>query len=87
MVILISLLLLLNSKPWNVNAGQQESPSANKTSATERITSEGCQPDYGYFKNDTDPKCYPLDSIGMPPPKDKVFCAALCCPYNPPALD
>ena len=83
---LVSLLLLLFLIPWNVNAAEQESLSANKTASTESITSEGCQLDYGYFKNDTDPKCYPLDSIGIPPPKDKVFCAALGCPYNPPDL-
>jgi hypothetical protein len=83
MVFLVSLLLLLSLIPWNVNS---EPLPANKTAATESITSEGCQPDHGYFKNDTDPKCYPLDSIGIPPPKDKVFCAALGCPYNPPDL-
>lgn len=76
----------LVSPSWDVNAARQESNSANKTTAAEGITSEGCQSGYGYFKNDSDPKCYLMGSIGIPPPEDKVFCAALGCPYNPPDL-
>jgi uncharacterized protein len=76
----------LVSPPYYVSAAQQESNSVNKTDALEGITSEGCQSGYGYFENDTNPECYPIGSIGIPPPKDKMFCAALGCPYNPPDL-
>jgi hypothetical protein len=85
-VFLVSFFLLLSAIPWE-SAGQENSSATNKTtSANEGITSEGCQTGYGYFKNDTNPSCYPIDSIGVPPPKDKVFCSELGCPYNPPDL-
>ncbi len=83
MVFLMSFFLLLSATPWEINAAQEGSSATNKiASANEGITSEGCQTSYGYFKNDTNPTCYPIDSIGVPPPKDKVFCSALGCPYN-----
>jgi hypothetical protein len=87
MLFLMSLLLLLFTTPWEISGAQDDSSATNKTtSPNENISSEGCQTGYGYFKNDTNPSCYPIDSIGVPPPKDKVFCSALGCPYNPPAL-
>lgn len=78
---------LLLATNWNLNAKQEDSSATNMTAATKGIISEGCQPDYGYFENDSNPNCYPLDSIGKPPTRDEVFCAALGCPYNPPDLD
>ncbi len=87
MVILLSFFLLLFATPWEINAAQEGSAATNKSaSADEGISSEGCQTGYGYFENDTNPSCYPIDSIGLPAPKDKVFCSALGCPYNPPDL-
>jgi hypothetical protein len=63
------------------------STTSNSTNSTSReTTSEGCGTGFGYYKDDNDPKYYPLDKIGHPPPEDIVFCAALGCPYNPPDL-
>jgi hypothetical protein len=47
--------------------------------------SKGCSEGWGYYVNDPDPICEPLDKIGEGPPPDQAFCAALGCPYNPPA--
>jgi hypothetical protein len=49
-------------------------------------TSEGCAEGWGYYVDDPNPICEPLDAIGEGPPKDLAFCAALGCPYNPPNL-
>lgn len=48
-------------------------------------SSEGCGEGWGYYANDPNPICEPLDKIGQGPPPDQAFCAALGCPYNPPA--
>jgi hypothetical protein len=49
-------------------------------------SSEGCSEGYGYYTDDPDPICEPLDKIGEGPPPNTVFCTALGCPYNPPNL-
>jgi hypothetical protein len=49
------------------------------------ISSSGCGEGYGYNADDPNPVCEPLDRIGKGPPPDQAFCAALGCPYNPPA--
>jgi hypothetical protein len=48
-------------------------------------SSEGCGEGFGYHVDDPSPICEPLDKIGKGPPPDMAFCAALGCPYNPPA--
>ncbi|MGB8641906.1 MAG: hypothetical protein WCD28_06435 [Nitrososphaeraceae archaeon] len=47
-------------------------------------SSEGCAEGWGYKSDDPTPICEPLDKMEGPPP-DMAFCAALGCPYNPPA--
>ena len=49
-------------------------------------SSEGCSEGWGYYVDDPNPICEPLDKIGQGPPPDQAFCAALGCPYNPPNL-
>ena len=49
------------------------------------ISSSGCGEGYGYNANDPNPVCEPLDRISKGLPPDQAFCAALGCPYNPPA--
>jgi hypothetical protein len=48
-------------------------------------SSKGCGAGWGYYIDDPNPICEPLDKIGEGPPPDMAFCAALGCPYNPPA--
>ena len=48
-------------------------------------SSKGCAEGWGYKADDPTPICEPLDKIGEGPLPDKAFCAALGCPYNPPA--
>ena len=54
--------------------------------SSQSTSSEGCSDGYGYYTNDPDPICEPLDKIGKGPPPNTVFCTALGCPYNPPNL-
>jgi hypothetical protein len=49
-------------------------------------SSKGCAEGWGYYVDDPDPVCEPLDKIGQGPSQDVGFCAALGCPYNPPNL-
>lgn len=48
-------------------------------------SSEGCGEGRGYYVDDPSPICEPLDKIGEGRPSDMAFCAALGCPYSPPA--
>jgi hypothetical protein len=41
---------------------------------------------WGYYVDDPDPICEPLEKMGEDPPQNVGFCAALGCPYNPPNL-
>jgi hypothetical protein len=52
---------------------------------TPPISSKGCGEGWGYYVDDPNPICEPIDKIGQGPPPDQAFCAALGCPYNPPA--
>jgi len=54
--------------------------------SSQSTSSEGCGEGYGYYTDDPDPICEPLDKIGESPPPNTVFCTALGCPYNPPNL-
>lgn len=54
--------------------------------SSQSTSSEGCGEGYGYYTDDPDPICEPLDKIGKGPPPNTVFCTALGCPYNPPNL-
>ena len=54
--------------------------------SSQSTSSEGCSEGYGYYTDDPDPICEPLDKIGKGPPPNTVFCTALGCPYNPPNL-
>jgi hypothetical protein len=54
--------------------------------SSQSTSSEGCSEGYGYYTDDPDPICEPLDKIGKSPPSNTVFCTALGCPYNPPNL-
>jgi hypothetical protein len=48
-------------------------------------SSKGCGEGFGYNVDDPNPICEPIDKIRQGPPLDMAFCAALGCPYNPPA--
>ena len=54
--------------------------------SNQSTSSEGCDEGYGYYTDDPDPICEPLNKIGEGPPQNTVFCTALGCPYNPPNL-
>jgi hypothetical protein len=59
---------------------------ASLSSSNHSTSLEGCSEGYGYYVDDPDPICEPLDRIGEGPPPNTVFCSALGCPYNPPNL-
>src|SRR5688500_6765294 len=95
--IIVVLLLMLFTFPVFIStsaavyATTSSNNSTNSTSAGQptnqnlaTITSKGCGEGYGYYADDPNPICEPLDSIGQGPPPDQAFCAALGCPYNPP---
>ena len=80
-VIALSLLLLLLSLSVSPIIAYASLSSSNHSTS-----SEGCSEGYGYYVDDPDPICEPLDKIGKGPPPNTVFCSALGCPYNPPNL-
>jgi hypothetical protein len=80
MIALSLLLLLLSLSASPIVAYASLSVSNHSTS------SEGCSEGHGYYIDDPDPICEPLDKIGKGPPPNTVFCSALGCPYNPPNL-
>jgi hypothetical protein len=59
---------------------------ASLLSTDHSTSSEGCREGFGYYVDDPDPICEPLDKIGKGPPPNTVFCSSLGCPYNPPNL-
>jgi len=59
---------------------------ASLSSSNHSTSSEGCSEGYGYYVDNPDPICEPLDKIGKGPPPNTMFCSALGCPYNPPSL-
>lgn len=64
-----------------------EPPEEPEPDSSREISSEGCGSGFGYYIDDPNPICEPTDSIGEGPPPGQMFCAALGCPYNPPALE
>jgi hypothetical protein len=79
----VTLLLLLSVSSTVAYAS---SPPSSTSSSPPPTSSKGCADGWGYYADDPDPICEPLDKIGEGPPKDLGFCAALGCPYNPPNL-
>ena len=81
----VTLLLLLSVSSTVVYASSPPSSTSSSPSPPP-TSSKGCAEGWGYYADDPDPTCEPLDKIGEGPPKDLGFCAALGCPYNPPNL-
>lgn len=55
----------------------------------QEILTDGCFGG-GYYKDDPNPKCHPINDDGeleTEPPKDTAPCTALGCLYNPPNVD
>jgi hypothetical protein len=91
--IIVVLLLMLFTFPVFISTSAAVYATFNSTNSTSigqlnqdlTVTSKGCGEGYGYYADDPNPICEPLDKIGHGPPPDMAFCAALGCPYNPPA--
>jgi hypothetical protein len=81
-VVTILLLLLLSS----VSSIVVYASNLSSSSSSPSTSSKGCAEGWGYYVDDPDPVCEPLDKIGQGPSQDVGFCAALGCPYNPPNL-
>lgn len=78
--------LLLLSIVSSTVAYASTPPSSSSSPSSPPTSSKGCAKGWGYYVDDPDPICEPLDKIKEGPPQDVGFCAALGCPYNPPNL-
>jgi hypothetical protein len=82
----LTLIVIITILEYTTSAFAATTTSPEESEQDRTITSEGCAEGWGYFVDDPDPICEPIDKIGEGPPSNKGFCAALGCPYNPPSL-
>jgi hypothetical protein len=78
-VLLATITALAYATTTNMTVTEQ--PEQNRT-----VTSKGCGEGWGYYVDNPNPICEPLDKLGEGPQNNTTFCAALGCPYNPPDL-
>lgn len=78
--------ILVNNANATVTNNTATSTQEDEQEKEQEIVTKGCAEGLGYHTNDSNPRCYPLDSIGEGPPEGTAYCAALGCPYNPPDL-
>lgn len=86
MSLLLTLIVIFTIPIYATTAFAASTTPPEESEQDRTITSEGCAEGWGYYVDNPNPICEPIDKIGEGPPSNKGFCAALGCPYNPPNL-